>query len=83
MKSTNCKTLQLVSLHRLFYLTELNKDDSSHSSGTCLQILVHRCDINFNQVLFFFFLATWLAYLLLSHCPYSCVKVALWDINHL
>ena len=33
MKSTNCKTLQLVSLHWLFYPTEPNKDDNSPSSG--------------------------------------------------
>ena len=36
MKSTNCKTLQLVSLHLLLYPTELNKDDNSHSSGACV-----------------------------------------------
>ena len=38
---------QLISLHWLFYLTELNKYDNSHSSGACFHILVRRCDINF------------------------------------
>ena len=37
MKSTSCETLQLVSLHYLLYLTELNKDDISHSSGANFQ----------------------------------------------
>ena len=32
--------IQVVSLHWLFYLTELNKDDDSHSSGV-FHILVH------------------------------------------
>ena len=36
-----------------YNLTELNKDDKlSHSSGACFHILVHRCDINFNKVLY-------------------------------
>ena len=49
MKSTNCENLQLVLLYRLFYVTELNKDDNSHSSGACFHIfhiLICRCDIN-------------------------------------
>ena len=40
MKSTDCKSSQLVSLHRLFYLTELNKDDNFHDSGAYFCILV-------------------------------------------
>ena len=32
-------------------LTELNKDDNSHSSGACFHLLVRRCDINFNKIL--------------------------------
>ena len=42
----------LVSLHWLFYLTELNKDDNSHSSGACFHNLVCRWDINSNKVLY-------------------------------
>ena len=33
--------LQTPALVDFFYLTELNKDDSSHSSGACFHILVH------------------------------------------
>ena len=39
----------------LFYLTELNQDDNSHSSGACFDILVSRCDKNFNRVHFFLY----------------------------
>ena len=44
----------LVLLHWLFYLTELNKDDNSHSLGASFCILVRRWDINFNEVLSIF-----------------------------
>ena len=36
MQSTNCKTLQLISLYWLFYFTELNKDVNSHLSSACV-----------------------------------------------
>ena len=36
-------------------LTELNKDDNSHSSGAYFHILVCRYDINYNEVLYIFF----------------------------
>ena len=37
---------------RLFYLAELNKDENSSSYGARFHILVCRCDINFNKVLY-------------------------------
>ena len=54
MKSTNCKTLQLISLHWSFYLTELNKEDNSHSPGACFHILVCMYDINCKFFIFIF-----------------------------
>ena len=46
------KLLQLVSLHWLFCITKLNKDDNSHSSGACFHILVCRCNIHFIEILY-------------------------------
>ena len=31
-------------------LTEINKDDNSHSSGACFYILVRRCDTKFSEL---------------------------------
>ena len=53
----------------MFYLTELNKDDNSHFSDAYFHILVHRCDINFSEVLYIF----------LQCIPYSMMN----DLNQL
>ena len=53
MKSTNSKTLQLVSLQLLFYLSELNMDDNTDSSGVCFHIFVCRCKLTLSKFFIF------------------------------
>ena len=48
----------------MFYLTELNKDDNSHSSDVCFHILVRTRDMNFSEVLSIFYFS--LFYILTS-----------------
>ena len=54
------KSLLLVSLHWLFYLTELTKDDSFHSSGVCFHIFSRQVRHKLPTKCFIYFLCVYL-----------------------
>ena len=55
-KSKNSETLQLFHFTDCFISMSENKDDNSHSSGACFHIFEQRYKINFNKVLYVYFI---------------------------